>query len=356
MTICLNMIVKDEQAVIERCLASLKDILDYWVIVDTGSSDQTKSLILSSLQNIPGELHERPWENFEKNRNQALALARGKASYILFIDADEALSISKAFKKSDLVEDFYKFRLIERSQTDVYRISLIKDHPSWFWKGVIHEAIYSSQPMRGALLETIVKQSFMKDGKRTQDPAKFLKDAAILEKALQEEPSNTRYMFYLAQSYGNAGLYSESIAWYEKRAQILDYAEEVFWSHYCIGLLHEHIGSDASHFIKAYTMAHRLEPSRAEPIYQLACYYYRSNNPLAAYALAKSALSFSIPENYMYCHAWIYNYATLLLIAESAEKLGFTEEAISRYRFALQKDLPDLLRASAEEAISRLTA
>ena len=43
-TICLNMIVKNEQPVIRRCLASVKEMIDYWVIVDTGSTDGTQDL------------------------------------------------------------------------------------------------------------------------------------------------------------------------------------------------------------------------------------------------------------------------------------------------------------------------
>lgn len=348
------MIVKDEQAVIQRCLASLIGIIDYWVIVDTGSSDETKDLICKTLANIPGELHERAWVNFEHNRNEALALAKTKASYLLFIDADETLLISKTFKKSDLTLDFYKFRLIEREKTDVYRISLIKDHPAWFWKGVIHEAIYSSERMRGETLETIVKLSSSVDGKRTQDPLKFFKDAAILEKALLAEPNNTRYMFYLAQSYGNAGLYEKSLDWYAKRALIPDYDEEVFWSYYCLGMIHQHIGSEPTLFIDAYTKAAQTCPTRSEPLYQLASYYYKNGEPLLAYAFAKSAFSFSLPESYMYCHSWIYDYASLLLLAQIADALGFKEEALSRYRLALQKNLPDDARLFVNSAIERL--
>ena len=35
-TLCLSMIVKNEASVIGRCLPSLRPIIDYWVIVDTG--------------------------------------------------------------------------------------------------------------------------------------------------------------------------------------------------------------------------------------------------------------------------------------------------------------------------------
>jgi glycosyltransferase involved in cell wall biosynthesis len=41
-SVCLNMIVKNESKVIERCLRSVKGCIDYWVIVDTGSTDDTQ--------------------------------------------------------------------------------------------------------------------------------------------------------------------------------------------------------------------------------------------------------------------------------------------------------------------------
>ncbi len=71
-TVCLNMIVRDESPVIRRSLASVKNLIDYWVIVDTGSADDTKEIIKEFMKDVPGELHERPWVNFEHNRNEAL--------------------------------------------------------------------------------------------------------------------------------------------------------------------------------------------------------------------------------------------------------------------------------------------
>ena len=86
-TICLNMIVKNEIAVIARCLESVKSFIDYWVIVDTGSTDGTQAMIQSIMQDIPGELHERPWRDFGFNRTEAAELARGKVVVALtFVD------------------------------------------------------------------------------------------------------------------------------------------------------------------------------------------------------------------------------------------------------------------------------
>src|SRR5579883_1017327 len=143
-TICLNMIVKDESRVIRRCLTSVKDLIDYWVIVDTGSTDGTQEIIREFLKDIPGELHERPWVNFGHNRNEALKLAKNKSDYLLFIDADEELVFAKPLQKSKLNKDAYIASLWEEGSRGK-RCLLINNQLEWRWEGVIHEMPVCSQ-------------------------------------------------------------------------------------------------------------------------------------------------------------------------------------------------------------------
>ena len=75
-TICLNMIVKDESHIIEETLNNITSYidLDYWVISDTGSTDNTKEIIklFFEKKKIKGELHEDSWKDFGHNRTVAL--------------------------------------------------------------------------------------------------------------------------------------------------------------------------------------------------------------------------------------------------------------------------------------------
>ncbi len=346
------MIVKDERDVIVRCLLSVKEMLDYWVIVDTGSSDETKELIQQTLYDVPGELYERSWVNFSHNRNEALSLARGKADYILFMDADETLSINNGFDKSQLDQDFYLFRLIERSFTDFYRISLIRDLPCWFWRGLFHEAIDSSETMAGKNLDSIIKYGCTKDGNQSKNPNKFLQEAEWIEGALANDPENSRYVFYLAQSYGNAKLYPKSLEFYERRTKMQGDAEEVFWSFYCMGMIHQHLKSDPERWIFNYTEAYKFDPSRAEPLLQLARYFLSIGQPLVGYAVAKLGMPIKKPLCTGYFHAWVYDYALELILAECAEALGFSDEASVLYQALLKKDLPPEIRQSLPGAFS----
>ena len=94
-TLCLNMIVKDEAHIIENTLTKLlnKVKIDYWVISDTGSTDNTKQIIVDFFKekDIPGELFEDPWQNFGHNRTMALLHAYNKSDYLLIFDADDEI-------------------------------------------------------------------------------------------------------------------------------------------------------------------------------------------------------------------------------------------------------------------------
>ena len=227
-TVGLNMIVKDESAVIERCLKSVLPIVDYWVIVDTGSSDDTKEKIKAVMKNCPGELYSRPWVNFEHNRNEALELIKGHSDYVLFIDADEQLVYSDGFSLPPLDQDVY-FIMAQNMGTKYYRVGIVNNEKDWVWVGVVHEALFCKQPATSAILEGVANLISW-DGARSNDPDKYRKDAELLEEALAKDPTNARYVYYLAQSYRDAGLFTRAYEAYSQRAEMKGGDEEVFSS------------------------------------------------------------------------------------------------------------------------------
>ena len=106
-TICLNMIVKNEAALIRRCLDSVVPHIDSWVIMDTGSSDGTQDLIREHLRALPGELFEGPFTDFGQARTEALARVGDRADYVLFMDADDTLVCPESYALPLLTADAY---------------------------------------------------------------------------------------------------------------------------------------------------------------------------------------------------------------------------------------------------------
>jgi glycosyltransferase involved in cell wall biosynthesis len=113
--ICLNMIVKNEMANLERCLTAVAPHISCWVIGDTGSTDGSREFVrcFFAQRNIPGELYSYPFINFAQARNEALDRARASAmdfDYLLLVDADMELTVHAPAFSRDLTSAAYTVR------------------------------------------------------------------------------------------------------------------------------------------------------------------------------------------------------------------------------------------------------
>ena len=98
--ISLCMIVKNEEKVLDRCLASIFDLMDEIIIVDTGSTDRTKEIA----GKYTGRIYDFAWcDDFSKARN--FAFEKAACDYIYSADADEVLD----------EENHEKFRLLKEN-------------------------------------------------------------------------------------------------------------------------------------------------------------------------------------------------------------------------------------------------
>ncbi len=79
-------ITRNEAHNIERCITSLKGVVDEVVVVDAESDDATRTIAEAA----GARVIVRPWTGYSDQKNFANALAQGE--YILSMDADEALS------------------------------------------------------------------------------------------------------------------------------------------------------------------------------------------------------------------------------------------------------------------------
>lgn len=316
------MIVKNESECILDCLASVKDKIDYWVIFDTGSNDGTQKLIRNFMKDVPGELHESPWVDFAHNRNEVFNIAKNKADYSLFIDADEKLMFLDESLFSKLDKDCYMFVVREPTGFDYHRMGLVNNRLDWKWVGAVHEAIVCEYIKSHEILSGVVNLSDTRKGNRSKDPHKYLKDALVLEKALEKEPNNWRYRYYLGQSYFNAGCPELALKNYEIRSKMGGSEEEVYHSMFCIARLQEILKKPSNLVISSYLEAYRYRPSRAEPLFYLAKYYIGRQDYKKAYGALKFAAPIPISKDGLFVETWIYDWGVLYHLAECCSYLS----------------------------------
>jgi hypothetical protein len=306
-TICLNMIVKNEAPVIRRCLDSVRPIIDHWVIVDTGSSDGTQDIIRDHLRDLPGELHERPWQDFAYNRSEALELARGKSDYTLIIDADDTLAIAPEVRLATLTADSYTLEISDN--TTVYRRpQLVRSQLAWRYEGVLHEFLTCDDAGAAAHLSAVRMQR-NHDGARRKDPQTYRRDVAVLEAALQTEASaflRARYRFYLAQSYRDSGNDEKALEHDLLRADLGFWQEEVFISLYRAAQVKEKLGHPDQEVIAAYLRATDAQPSRAEALHGASRFCRRRNRFEEGFQLARRGLDIPMPGNALFVEPWVY--------------------------------------------------
>lgn len=297
--ITLNMIVKDEAPVIERCLSSVMPYIDDAVIVDTGSTDDTVERISRFFETHgkPVTLYERPWVDFAHNRNEALRLAeQGDSDYVLFIDADEVLASASPGKPLGLLTaDGYMLN-VEYGGWSYRRNALVNAKLPWKWVGVLHEYLTCDEPHKWATLDN-PKIVVSHDGARARDPETYKKDIAVLEKAVLDEPNNARYWFYLAQSYKDAGDYNNAESAYWHRSQMAEYPEEQWFAMYQWAAMCERTRTTRDPVHAAYLDAYRMRPWRAEPLYALARYCRLAGDYEMAAMYATTAAKVPYPRN-----------------------------------------------------------
>jgi glycosyltransferase involved in cell wall biosynthesis len=347
-TVCLNMIVKNEAPVIRRCLDSVRPLIDHWVIVDTGSTDGTQEIIRDHMKDVPGELFERPWRNFAHNRTEALDLARGRSDYIFVIDADEQAEVPPGWQMPALTADSY-LCTVHYGATAYARKQLVRSALPWRYESVVHEYITCDVPATEATLpgyHTLVSH----DGARSRDPNTYRRDAIVLEQALLEEPENHRYMFYLAQSYRDAGDDELAIRYYRKRIEMGGWTEEVWVAKYQIARAQERMGAPWPEAMESYLAAWQYQPVRAEPLYNIGMHYQVRAQHQTSHIFLSRAMQVPSPGiERLFVERAVYDYLLPLEYAVALFYLGHHDEAIEINERLLASDLlPDHLRDLVE--------
>jgi glycosyltransferase involved in cell wall biosynthesis len=311
--LALNFICKDESHVIGKMLESCKTITDLIVVNDTGSTDGTQDIIrkFGEDNNIPTYVFERPFDDFEKSRTHAMEKLREVVKELgwdpnkvhgYWFDCDETLVIDPKFNKDQFVNDLYMINTFI-GQMKYTRNTFFKVSKPFRWYGPIHEFIVcDEQNITSGLAENIHVDVKMTGNSWQGDiPTKYKNHAFVLEKYIDADRKDPRWIFYTAQSYHDSASIPDnreeneerlrrSMKYYKERVNRTDgYAEEIYYSQFRIGTIMRSLEEPWNLTHQELLKAYNMDPSRGESIKIIIDYYLQMNEWNMAYLYSKFA-------------------------------------------------------------------
>jgi hypothetical protein len=199
-TLSAALIVRNEERFLEGCLASIRDIADEIVVVDTGSTDRTREIA----RDAGARVHELAWCDDFAARNHALGLARGE--WILYIDADERVrSCHRAELRAQLSDPAYigySVLLHARPGHTAYReLRVFRGDPAIRFRGIIHETIWPAlNAFRAARGGRIGRSSMALEhhGYEDEQHRKHARNLPLLSRSLRQDPTRVFALCHLA--------------------------------------------------------------------------------------------------------------------------------------------------------------
>ncbi|WFP65863.1 glycosyltransferase family 25 protein [Mesorhizobium sp. WSM4904] len=360
-TIGLCMIVKNEAKVILNCLASALPLVDYVLVVDTGSTDGTQDVIRDflAIHNVQGAVIDEPWRDFAYNRSFALEQLREVewVDYAMIIDADDVLIVDRDFEptafKSRMEHDLYD---IEVSHGDIsfYRPQICRNRLPFSFKGVLHEYLEAPPGPITRLNAEGFRIATGRGGARSQNPRKYQDDAAVLENALATETDPfliSRYTFYLAQSYRDCGEREKALEHYLKRADLGFWNEEVYVSLLEAGNMMAALERPFEEVVGAYERATQTVPARGEALHAASRYCRDQGRNAEGQEYARRGLDLKAPAG-LFVQPWVYDYGLLDEFSVNAYWAGAYRESLDACLKLLTSDKSpsDMLKRVAANA------
>lgn len=218
------MIVRNEALHLPKCLTSIEGLADEIIIVDTGSTDNTKQIA----QSFGAQVFEEPWQDdFAKARNHSISKAKGR--FLLWLDADDLVPKSShpairelvAKKESAaytcIIDNLYE----GRSGQSFRQIRLFPNQANLVFEGRIHESLSSGIKRAGLpLLSSNIRITHTGYDKASDREVKTRRNYALLQTEYASTPTDPAVLMELGNTCFQLKEYALALNWYQKLDKI----------------------------------------------------------------------------------------------------------------------------------------
>lgn len=304
----LCVMVKNGGEQFEEMLSKNRDICDRWTILDTGSTDNTLSVIHDTLVGKKrGNLVEEPFINFRDSRNRCLDLAGKACKFIIMMDDTYTIQgnlreFLQNVRGDQFADSFSVYILSDDTKYGSNRI--IKSSTGLRYMYRIHEVISDKNNINVVIPSTdalILDRRFNYMEERTMKRKEL--DLLLLYEELEEDPSNPRTYYYLAQTYNLLKNYQKAYDYFIKRSEftnsgfIQERVDAVFEA---ARLANFQLKKPWKECLALYEKCYKIDESRPESLYFIGVHYYTEGDYYKAYSYFKKGFEIGFPNHCQY--------------------------------------------------------
>lgn len=362
--VCLVMILKNEAHTVVNTLRTVKDAIDCYQILDTGSTDGTQKVIRTFFQEnpsqltemkgriVPGDIYEEKFIDYGATRNRILVLAKEKVNpiFTLMLSADEEL-----LNPSDLRAFLQACRYARGTQHGAYpvlmntgvkfdSVRLARVDSAWRYRGRVHEYLAPPDGPYTSLYRS--EKPFNVNFNATDGPRRFQSQffiRQILEEDLAANANDTRSIYYLARTNSGINNHSEAYRYYDLLSKRSKWDEEIYHGMVMKALESKYLDV---HWHERQTMlldAFQYKPNNMDALHALAQDHFDSGRFQLAYVFALRAVAVPMPaslsaiENVLLRPTkYLYDYEGHRLLGFAAREIGEWAQCVQSFQTVLQ--------------------
>lgn len=337
--ISLVMIVKDEAKSMRQIIESVRSQIDYFVIVDTGSTDDTVAIARDALAGIDGKIVNLPFVDFATTRNASLDIAEATgATFGLLLSGDETLVDPNRSLRTfcEQIRDesglhhgshhgTYNIQVdVSRNRFDANR--LVRLSAGWRYVGVVHEVLMKDgvPPAKIRVPDCYILHA---GSDSTRKRLRLYRDLEMLREQLRKAPNDTRSWYYTAQTLEGLGLNAQAHETYKTRVQLSGWIDECYEAAFGMARTAVVLQRSWNDVQQMYLDAYSIDPRRAEPLHAIAMHWNQHRNHQLAWLYASAGARMLYPTSCsLFVQKDVYDWQLAAIAGHAGYYVGEYEE------------------------------
>lgn len=326
----VTIMIKNEAESIEKTLLPFVEAgIKHICVFDTGSTDNTLEVVNKFYLEhaIEGCIHQEEFIDFATSRNRALQLAENhfpNAIFMIMPDAEWYLENGKGLlnyleKIKDMNEAIYLIKL-QGKTLEFFSARVMRVSAKNRFVGVVHEVLINASG--AALPHDVFFKWIPSNIGKEKSRLRWERDAILLLKEHEKNPTDPRTAFYLAQTYDCLDDYETALKYYQIREKITGWDEENFITVFRIAILFDKLSKINEKYtwsmaLEYYLKAFGMRPTRTEPLVKIADHYWPDNIP-ACYLFSRYASKMPYPKDILFVEKEMYDYTRYEILSRCA--------------------------------------